>query len=194
MSLKLETMLRKALSNVKHISEELRAGPEKTVERCIAKITEYEGERDTMNTEFLERFDKLARKNNIVYFVESYRILDYARVSVLFPTVGNLMSGVAAVKECFDVRGLKNGFIGDAPPSGYRDLKLLVSVKSDESITIGDITIPEGTPIVCEIQFVLEKWMVCKKTTSTSYKIRRAACWQRLCRDFHKYFESKYDL
>ena len=45
MSLKLERILHKALSNVKHISEELRPGPEKTGERCIAKLKEYRGER-----------------------------------------------------------------------------------------------------------------------------------------------------
>ena len=185
----LEVELRKALSNVNHIRKELRRGPKKTNARCWAKKYEYKKDHDKApNAEYWQHFNELVSKNNISSFRKfCFRILDYVRVSALFATAEDLVRGVTAVMEHFKVVGMKNGFRKDAfvSSSGYRDLKLLVEIKSTKPIqvdlpfTLGyeQPNMPKGTRMIAEIQFVLEKWMDCKKTTSTSYKIRRAQNW-----------------
>merc|ERR1719285_1518918 len=115
----------------------------KTAERIIAKQMEYEYKLEpegNPNCEFWQRFSKLAEKNGLDHHRYNFRIYDYARVSALFTTVEDLLKGVVAVKENFDVVGLKNGFRGKAPPSGYRDLKLLVTLETDKTIIIRNTT------------------------------------------------------
>merc|ERR1712130_300860 len=94
--------------------------------------------------------------------------------------------------------GVKNGMRRDFEPpvSGYRDVKLLIRFPLPRDITGAcqehdgrkyRETFPKGMKFVCEIQFLLEKYLENKLTSSTRYKIRRAADWISLVKDFKKY-------
>merc|ERR1711879_1106112 len=87
------------------------------------------------------------------------RILDFLRISVAVSEPSDVLRVVELLRAKMDVKGLKNGFRQDAfvPPSGYRDVKLLVMFG------------PEGEQMIVEIQVVLEKWLVNKKETSVLY-------------------------
>jgi len=94
----------------------------------------------------------------------------------------------------------KNGMRRDFKPpvSGYRDLKLLIRFPLPRDVEgacqdiLGDkhtAKFQKGTKFVCEIQFLLEKYLENKLTSSTRYKIRRAANWGSLVSDFRKYIK-----
>merc|ERR1712157_424562 len=55
-------------------------------------------------------------------------ILDYARIALTFADAKAIVDAVARISEEFEVVGLKNGMRPDfkPPPSGYRDVKLLI--------------------------------------------------------------------
>merc|ERR1719336_3111807 len=96
-----------------------------------------------------------------------------------------------------EVVGLKNGMSpkSEPPDSGYRHVALLVrhTLRADvdgvtdprDGTKLGKA--PKGATMVCEVQLLLEKYLENKLTTSCSYKVRRAADWETLCKDFNKY-------
>merc|ERR1712157_462376 len=65
-------------------------------------------------------------------------ILDYARIALTFADSKAIVEAVARISEKFEVVGLKNGMRPDfkPPPSGYRDVKLLIRFPLEREITV----------------------------------------------------------
>jgi len=172
---------------------EVKAGPAKTLARCLAKGREYMSEFRNWQTlarwaQFSEKFMSVFQRvpNKPEDFV--WNIVDLARCSITVPEAGDVIDAKRIIQKQFSVICVKNGFNSNyrVKGSGYRDLKLLIEVEFN-NLELRGIFKSQKKTLICEIQIISQAWLRNKKTTSISYKILRAKTFRDLLYDFAKY-------
>ena len=185
----------------------VKRGPEKTRARTSDKISEYakEVKANPEHPRWKRLLEKAPPTWNTGGREEEDRCLgalrDFSRVSVTAPNAKSVVNAIVALRASLHAVGLKNGYADsfEPPPSSYRDVKLLVWFEAPEAIKLSRYfpethdfehhTFPAGQKMLCEIQVLHTAWLENKRATSTAYKIRRAADWETMCRDFGKYLD-----
>jgi len=183
--------------------------PVKTIQRCVQKRDKYLNELDSGSTRwvhFKQVFEEKMkrpigdRKSDLEYAMN-----DFCRASVTASKPNEAIDIISrfANSNKVVIVGLKNGFSHSfkPPPSGYRDVKLIIRTRFDDiviknnwkigsSIAKGEYRGP--VEMIFEVQIVLKTWLECKKWTAMSYKVRRVQKFGLLCHDLAKYRKRKY--
>jgi len=172
----------------------VKAGPPKTLARCLAKSREYMSEfKEDPNlprwAKFTEKFKSVYKRlpSNPGDFI--WNVVDFARCSITVPDANNVIKVKRVIEQHFPVVCIKNSYNSKVhvKGSGYRDLKLLIEVEFDD-LKIGGVPQMESkTKFICELQIVCLAWLNNKKSTSMSYKILRAQTLLDLFNDASKY-------
>jgi len=231
-----EGQLRESLREGKIVHGEVRAGPAKSPERVTAKAALYcaeygaLGHSMTMN-EALSTYRKRASQLGVAEYLNDGttierrprymrfsakdnnmrwrgRILDFARVSVVFKDPGEVVRTVQQLKEAdwCKVVGVFNGFSlkWKPPPSQDRDVRVILKVPLQEEYRFHEsedptlrqvfdllraetVSLKEGTEVLCEVMLLHFRWLRMKRDSRASHKILRSRSWAQCSKAFRKY-------